>query len=565
MPQYDVTAPDGKTYSVNAPEGATHDDAIKYVQANFYRPTASTGDSIAKGLRDPIDAGAQLLTRGLSAVAPRVVEAGNRLNNYIADKTGLVGRLPAGGVDQQIRDSEKAYQLARGSDGMDWGRMAGNVLNPANLAIGSAVPKLAALAKTAAPVLSPVLGGLGVGVVGGAASGAMTPVTEEGDFATQKAKQMGVGALAGAAVPVVTGAVSRIISPRASVNPDVLKLKAEGVTPTIGQALGGRMNAAEEKLMSIPVLGDAISSARTASREQFNNAAINRAVAPIGARVEGTGQAAVKEAGDLLSATYDRAKSMLGGFPIDQQAAQQLGALRSMARTGLEGRERKTVEKYFSDYLQKPALTAESFKELDSKLTADIARYSKSSDAYQQKVGDALAEVKKIVTDNAKRANPKAAELFDKADAGWAQLVRIEGASKAAHNSGGVFTPAQLNMAIKGADNSVRDRATARGTALMQDLGQAGQNVLGNKVPNSGTFDRGAMGAATLGGSAYLDPLALTGLLGASAMYLPPMRSLLSGAVTSRPQFAQPVANALNQASPALIPLGAQVGLGLLN
>lgn len=554
MPQYDVTAPDGKTYSVNAPEGATHDDAIKYVQANFYKPTASTGDSIAKGLRDPIDAGAQMLTRGLTAVAPGLVDAGNKLNNYIADKTGLVGRLPAGGVDQQIRDSEKAYQLARGSNGMDWGRMAGNVLNPANLALAAGLPAAATM-----------LGRVGVGAAGGAISGALSPVTQGENFAAEKAKQMGVGVLAGGAVPVVTGAVSRIISPRASVNPDVLKLKAEGVTPTIGQALGGRMNAAEEKLMSIPVLGDAISSARTASREQFNNAAINRAVAPIGARVEGTGQAAVKEAGDLLSATYDRAKSMLGGFPIDQQAAQQLGNLRAMARSGLEGRERKTVEKYFSDYLQKPALTAESFKELDSKLTADIARYSKSSDAYQQKVGDALAEVQKIITDNAKRANPKAAELFNKADAGWAQLVRIEGASKAAHNSGGVFTPAQLNMAIKGADNSVRDRATARGTALMQDLGQAGQNVLGNKVPNSGTFDRGAMGAATLGGSAYLDPLALTGLLGASAMYLPPMRSLLSGAVTSRPQFAQPVANALNQASPALIPLGAQMGLGLLN
>ena len=147
MPQYDVTAPDGKTYSVNAPEGATHDDAIKYVQANFYKPTASTGDSIAKGLRDPIDAGAQMLTRGLTAVAPGLVDAGNKLNNYIADKTGLVGRLPAGGVDQQIRDSEKAYQLARGSNGMDWGRMAGNVLNPANLALAAGLPAAATMRR----------------------------------------------------------------------------------------------------------------------------------------------------------------------------------------------------------------------------------------------------------------------------------------------------------------------------------------------------------------------------------------------------------------------------------
>ena len=32
MPKFNVTAPDGTIYSVNAPDGATEDDAIAYIQ-----------------------------------------------------------------------------------------------------------------------------------------------------------------------------------------------------------------------------------------------------------------------------------------------------------------------------------------------------------------------------------------------------------------------------------------------------------------------------------------------------------------------------------------------------
>jgi hypothetical protein len=38
MPKYDVKSPDGITYEVNAPDGATEDEAIAYVQRNFYKP-----------------------------------------------------------------------------------------------------------------------------------------------------------------------------------------------------------------------------------------------------------------------------------------------------------------------------------------------------------------------------------------------------------------------------------------------------------------------------------------------------------------------------------------------
>ena len=556
MPTYRITAPDGGTYDVTAPDGASESDVMAYAQANYNGATqakdvTTVGERITTGLADPIHGAAQLLTK---ALPDSVVSAGNNLNNWIADKTGLVARLPEGGVDQAVRQREQAYQARRGSEAgsFDAARLGGNVLSPANLAIGYGLPQAASMA-----------GRVAVGALGGTASAAMNPVTEGNDFASEKLTQLGAGAMAGAAVPAVTGALARLISPNASVNPKVQMLKNEGVTPTVGQALGGFANRAEEKMMSVPVVGDAIASARNTAREQFNTAAINRALAPVGQKATGTGQEAVQQAGDAISSVYQRAKSMLGAFQIDQQAAQELATVRQLAQTGLQGRERAAVEKYFREYLNRPALTAEAFKELDSKLGKDAAAFARSNDAFQQKVGDALSEVRRIVTDNAKRANPQASALFKQADEAWANLVRIEGASKKALNTEGVFTPAQLNAAIREADSSVRKRAVARGTALMQDLGDAGQQVLGNKVPNSGTADRLMLGAGSLA-TGMLHPAIPAALIGSSLAYTRPVQGLLSGMVTSRPQFAQPVADSLRQSSSLLAPFGAQIGLGLL-
>lgn len=38
MPNYKVTGPDGRVYRVTAPEGATQDDVLAYVQQNAGAP-----------------------------------------------------------------------------------------------------------------------------------------------------------------------------------------------------------------------------------------------------------------------------------------------------------------------------------------------------------------------------------------------------------------------------------------------------------------------------------------------------------------------------------------------
>jgi hypothetical protein len=235
----------------------------------------------------------------------------------------------------------------------------------------------------------------------------------------------------------------------------------------------------------------------------------------------------------------------------------------------LPAQQRRSFEQTFNsiatDISPNGTVPANVFKRIDSKLGEDAARFAGSTDPYHRQLGDAFTALQQSIQGAGRRANPVADQLFTDADRAYANLVRVEGASKAAMNAEGVFTPGQLNSAVRQADRSVRDRATARGTALMQDLSNAGQQVLGNKVPNSGTADRLMLGGGALVGSGLLNPALTAGLLGGAGAYLGPMRGLLSGAVAARPQAAQGVAEAIRQSSPTLIPLGAQVGLGLLN
>jgi hypothetical protein len=348
----------------------------------------------------------------------------------------------------------------------------------------------------------------------------------------------------------------------------VALLRNEGVRPTVGQTLGGRWNALEEKLQSMPVIGDMIANQRGRSLREFNQASINRAVAPINQRIEGIGQGAVQQAGDAISNVYDDALNRAGAFVQDRQFAQEVGQLRQMTQ-GMTPPMRERFNRVYQDLIasrtsQAGGMTSRTFKDVDSELGQLAGRYGRSQMASEQDLGDALIELQASVRRQMVRARPDVANDLANADAGWANLVRIEGAAKSAKNNEGVFTPAQLNQAVQAADRSVRKRATARGTALMQDLGNAGQAVLGNKVPNSGTADRLWMGAGTLAGTGAINPAIPAGILGGAALYTDPVQNALTFLLTQRPQAAQAVANALRQSTPALVPAAAQVSTNLL-
>lgn len=566
MPKFEITSPDGQRYEVNAPEGATEQDAIAYVQQNLApkasQPTVTRGQSIIQGLRDPVDAGAQLLT---NVLPESVVQAGNKLNNVIAQNTGLLAPIPAGGVNQMVSENEAAYQASRGNQGgIDWWRLAGNVASPVNLAIASKIPQGATAAQRLA---AGAAGGAGLNVVTQPVVGAESPAVS---FGEEKAKQAGIGAAGGAVGQALVSGVSRAISPEASRNVQLQALRAQGVNPTIGQTLGGGFARAEEKLASVPIVGDIIAGARTKANMQFERAAYNRALQPIGQKlpIQVKGRDALTFTEQALKNNYDDVLNRIGAITPDNEFNSKLSQLESMVNSAKIPQANKDkfsflVSKLESSVDQNGVMTSQAYKQLESALTSDVKRLAGSQDVYDDTVAQAGKQLVSNLTTMLERQSGPLAKDLKATNQAWANFKRIQRAASSVGAQDGSFTPAQLQTAVKGLDKTKDKAAFARGDALLQDLSDAGKSVLGNTVPNSGTADRLLLGGSAIG--AYLEPTVGLPILGAASLYTQPAQRALNALVTNRPQFAEPAAQAVRQSGNYLLPGFGAAGLGLLN
>lgn len=466
-------------------------------------------EGFGTGLRDPVEGGAQLLSHMVPSPVERLV---NQANNWLADKTGLVAKLPEGGMDEYERQREASIQAARGGDtGPDWARTAGNV--------AASLP----------------LGRLG-GPLAGGATGALQPVTE-GDFWSGKAKQVAEGVVAGSAASGIAGVVARAAAP-------VLRNAArvlvdEGVTLTPGQVAGGAAKAAEDKATSIPILGDAIAAAQRRSIDTFNRAAINRTLEPIGQRLPRNlvaGREAIAHAGDRIGEVYDRVLPTVQ-FQLDHQFANDVQSLNSLA-SYMPPAQRQQFASILKDRVVgrltgRGGMDGSTTQQVRSELRNFVRNYRSSSDAAQRQLADAVATLDLHLGDAVARQNPAQAAALRAADEAYARLVRVEGAAGRRAISEGRFTPGDLLASIKSGDSSVRHRAFARGDALMQDLAEAAQNVIGNRYPDSGTTGRAlfAGGLATALGH----PGAVVGLGAGALPYTPPMTNLLRQYLATTP------------------------------
>lgn len=558
MATYEVTSPDGQKYEINAPDGASEKEILSYAQQNFQKPAtaeqkqqASIPRRILQGMRDPVDAGAQLLTKMLPE---SVVNAGNAANNWLAENTGLVGALPPGGVDQQIREGEQQYQESRaatGNAGVDWARLGGNIASPMNLAIASKVPVGASL-----------LGRVGTGAAGGGIMGALSPVTE-GDFAKEKAKQVGLGAAVGGALPLVTGAVSRMVSPKSS--PQVQSLLDEGVTPTPGQILGGGWQATEDKLTSVPILGDAISSARRKGLDEFNRAGYKRSLDAIGGTVpKEVGREGVAAVDDQISKAYNNLLPKVT-FQADNTFAADINKLSSMA-SALPEDQANRFEKILRTQVigklgPRGTMDGETMKGVESEL-GRLARGLMGDASFDNReLGKAVGEIQSAMRSSLSRTNPAHADELKAINTAFANFARVRDAASRQGSLEGKFTPGQLSAAVRSGDKSVGHKAFAKGDALLQDLSDAGKGVLASRYPDSGTAGRALLGAGAagaVGGGSLLAPTA--GVPAAAAglfsllPYLPGGRQAAAAILARRPDAAKSVAEVIKKSGPFLAP-----------
>jgi Transglycosylase SLT domain len=471
------------------------------------------------------------LERGARGVAQGIADVPNALGQIIANGAA---RLGVPGMDERARsfnqflaqdDAKYKQDVRGGQDDFDFGRMGGNVVGSLPMTM-------------AAPVGASLTGAAAIGAGTGALSGALQPVTQ-GNFWDEKGKQVATGAMGGAVFGAGGKALAGMISP--NVSAQVALLRKEGVVPTPGQILGGAFKTAEEKLTSVPLLGSAIAGGQRRANEQLNIAAFNRALAPLNDKLPPgmVGRDAVSFVDDKISAAYQNALNNVGPIAIDQPLATSLNAtISKLAVLPKDKADQGTrlIQAELFDRAQSGMLTPEAMKSAESNLGRLARQYKTAPDPDQRELGIAMQEAQKALRDAISRqAPPGAAQELKAANTAYANFLRAERAAGSTAAENGVFSPAQLHMAVKNLSPSKKQ--FSRGTALMEDLSDAGKAVLAQKVPDSGTAGRGMAGAALgglgVGAATGINPMLAAGLAPA-LMYTPTGQQLAAALLTGR-------------------------------
>lgn len=482
-----------------------NDDSVGGIFSRFMDSAADKGGRFLEGVMDPIYGASQFLENSVEEFAPGVVDAVNDADVWLHDNTGgFLGKAEDIDVDEQLRRREQAYEEKYDVDGVDWMRGAGNVAT--GVALAPAAIGTGGLGTTALALAAE-----------GAAGGAFMPQVGEGDYWDQVQSDAMVGALAGGIGGTALHAGGKALTNQLN-RAGMETLKEAGVQPTVGQAIGGVADTLEQKMGSVPLVGDVINGARRRAQGELRDAALGRVGSKLGVDITEQGAEGILQAQRAVSSAYDDAAKMLPSMQISDDLMtglqkslddiQQLDVSEGTVR-GLN----KFYEFNIAPRMKGGEISAEGLQALDAEFSKAISK----SGTYEYK--SALSEMREMITDAAAQQSPEYAAASAKAKDAFKDLAVIERAGAKAEQ----YTPAQLNQAIRANDTSARKGAFAAGKGPLRDLSDAGLDVLGNTVGDSGTAGRnvvntlvglGAGGGAVATGSVV--PLLAAGAAGAA-------------------------------------------------
>lgn len=298
MPVFQITAPDGRKFRVTAPEGATSDEALARVQAQYSEPTESVKEEASPSFTDT----AMGVVRG-------AMDANQRFNKNIgagflkgASDIGTTlmrpvdAALNATGITTTTNEDRKAslkgffdQNADPGSVAFKGGELGADIAGTAGVGgllakgarsiplVAQYAPRLAAalesggfsLGGTPATTIAGKVGEAVTRAVGGAAvGGASAGLVNSGDA--------GAGAALGGALPgavKVAGTAGAAMAPKIATEVADLykKAKALGIDIPADRLTDSKpMNAAAASLNYVPFSGRAATEDRMAS--QFNRA-----------------------------------------------------------------------------------------------------------------------------------------------------------------------------------------------------------------------------------------------------------------------------------------------------
>lgn len=375
----------------------------------------------------------------------------------------------------------------------------------------------------------------------------------------------GVGGVAGKAVNRLTAASSL------NVTPALERLRAAGVTPTIGQIMRGKENPGmiaraiagmEDVTANNGVTGNLINPARARAMEQANNSAFNIHAGETGP-VSGYGVDALNQLDSMKNAAYSRATEGVS-IPLDDpQLIQQLGDARKFGLAQDAARSRRDFEISTREGLAPIFGNGDS---MSGSQLQDALRFTQGEqrvwgkaangpmpDPSARGVADAFGRVEDSLISAAARNAPGAIPKLKQANRINRTLSVLDSAVPT--DGEGIFTGAQLMNAIKannskfGAGRGVRAAQKSPLFQLASDM----QAVLPNKIPPTGVNAAPMLALMGLGstGAGYATDNSTLGTIGAALLAATPYTkrggSAVAKALLDRPDSLKALGTAINK------------------
>jgi hypothetical protein len=307
---------------------------------------------------------------------------------------------------------------------------------------------------------------------------------------------------------------------RGVTNPAVRYLADQGVNLTVGQTVGGSgfvgptFKAIEQRLSGLPVVGSAIGRRYREGLEGFNRLGNAEAVAPLADQtnplnitIPEVGERGVEALRQANSAGY--ANAVGGRFATaDPTYDAAFNNARTMAsaipNTGPAVADE--LDAVVPGYFAAGSISGDNGRAAVSELRA--LRRARMNDPLGNRTGNAIRQAENAVTDLFERQSPGFTGDLAAANSVNGNVKTIETAVRNAGRNDGLYSPAQLDRAAQQSAARYGNNAATTQRPFF-DLARAGQAVLPNTIPDSGTAGRLATLAL---------PAALTGA-GAGAGY----------------------------------------------
>lgn len=526
-----ITFADGTTHVYqNVPDNATPDQVTARAQTDFAGKEITALDGGKKSAQVPVKPADNSRLGGLAlgAVKPldNLTTAAMSIPGMGAlDRLGQRMGLPS--AHQAVQGNQAAQQNNTRTGYQTLGNIAGTL---------------------------PTMALPGGAAVQGATSGALLSdaSTPGGVLA-----DAGISALGSKAMGMAANGLGYIAKPVVSKGAQLLH--DSGIDLTLGQlahggkSLGSRIVAGmEDRVAGLPIVGDLVNVARGRGLDQLNQHMANDALSTIGeklpAKVE-AGHDLLDFVGDRLSQRYQNVVPKLVGH-VDQQFGTDLAAANSLTRTLPNARQTQFKNIIMSVFENRAdpsgkVISGQALKDAETSLTDEIRRYSKpTATGDESKLADALVAARQALRDMAARSDPSGTELQG-INKGWAKLQQM----RAASGADGVMSPTAMAR-------------QANKSGFGTDLARAAQQLLPNKIPDSGTAGRNAMGTLLgdlAGGGAlahFVSPAAAIPAAGA-LLYTKPGMQALNSLVFRKYGISPMTAQAfkrLGKAAPAVVP-----------